>query len=68
MTPPDHRPVGEDEAKSFYAARLGFEVDTDVDLGEMRWLTVRLPADRDRVVLVQRIGDRYPGNGRCSAS
>lgn len=48
----------QDEALEFYTGQLGFDVDNDVDLGNMRWLTVRLPADPDRLVLLQRIGDR----------
>src|SRR5699024_3385700 len=37
--------------------KLGFRVDTDVDLGNMRWLTVALPAAPKRMVLLQRVGD-----------
>lgn len=48
----------QDEALKFYVDKLGFEVGSDVDLGEMRWLTVHLPADPEREVLLQRIGDR----------
>ena len=48
----------QDQALAFYVDKLGFEVETDVDLGSMRWLTVCLPVARDRVVLLQRIGDR----------
>ena len=48
----------QDEALLFYVDKLGFEVATDADLGNMRWLTVRLPSDPDREVLLQRIGDR----------
>lgn len=46
----------QDAAVEFYVGRLGFELDTDVDLGTMRWLTVRLPGTTRRVLL-QRIGD-----------
>lgn len=45
------------QALEFYVDRLGFEVTNDVDLGNMRWLTVRLASDPDREVLLQRIGD-----------
>lgn len=48
----------QNEALEFYVDKLGFEVVIDVDLGEMRWLTVRLPSDPDHEVLLQRIGDR----------
>lgn len=47
----------QDQALEFYTQKLGFRVDTDVDLGNMRWLTVVLPAARSRMVLLQRIGD-----------
>lgn len=47
----------QDQALEFYTQRLGFVVDTDVDLGNMRWLTVALPAAPERKVLLQRIGD-----------
>lgn len=48
----------QNQALGFYIGKLGFEVETDVDLGNMRWLTVHLPSDRDRSVLLQLIGDR----------
>lgn len=47
----------QDAAAKFYTTVLGFNVVTDVDLGNMRWLTVALPAAPDRAVLLQRIGD-----------
>lgn len=46
----------QDTALEFYVDQLGFELDTDVDVGNMRWLTVRLPGTTRRVLL-QRIGD-----------
>lgn len=47
----------QDLALDYYTKVLGFEVDTDVDLGNMRWLTVALPSSPGRMVLLQRIGD-----------
>ncbi len=47
----------QDEALAFYVDKLGFVLDTDADLGTMRWLTVHLPANPHRQVLLQRIGD-----------
>ena len=47
----------QDAALAFYCDKLGFVLDTDADLGHMRWLTVRLPAAPQRAVLLQRIGD-----------
>lgn len=52
-----------EEALDFYAEKLGFEVADDVDFGHMRWLTVRLPQDPERQVLLQRIGDTTPTAG-----
>ncbi|MBE1876326.1 VOC family protein [Myceligenerans pegani] len=43
----------QDEALAFYVGKLGFEVSNDVDLGFMRWLTVALPADPDRHLLLE---------------
>lgn len=48
----------QDQALAFYVGKLGLEVETDADLGNMRWLTVCLPGRPDRVVLLQRIGDQ----------
>lgn len=53
----------QDEALRFYTETLGFEVTTDVDLGNMRWLTVQLPGDPTREVLLQRIGDQTATGG-----
>ena len=46
----------QDEALDFYVGKLGFEVNTDVDMGFMRWLTVNAPGDPDRQVLLERPG------------
>lgn len=45
-----------DEALKFYTDKLGFEVHTDFDLGDMRWLTVALASDPRREVLLQKVG------------
>jgi catechol 2,3-dioxygenase-like lactoylglutathione lyase family enzyme len=45
--------LDQDEALDFYVGKLGFEVDTDVDLGFMRWLTIKLPADPERELLLE---------------
>ena len=47
----------QDAALAFYRDKLGFVLDTDADLGTMRWLTVCLPAAPQRQVLLQRVGD-----------
>jgi catechol 2,3-dioxygenase-like lactoylglutathione lyase family enzyme len=43
----------QDEALAFYVDKLGMEVAADVDLGVMRWLTVRVPGDTTREVLLE---------------
>lgn len=48
--------LDQDEALDFYTNKLGFEVHTDADLGFMRWLTVCLPGDRSRQILLERPG------------
>jgi catechol 2,3-dioxygenase-like lactoylglutathione lyase family enzyme len=47
----------QDQALDFYVGKLGLEVADDVDLGFMRWLTVRVPGDDpDRVILLEKPG------------
>ena len=48
--------LDQDEALDFYVGKLGFEVNTDADLGFMRWLTVNLPAQPDRELLLEKPG------------
>jgi catechol 2,3-dioxygenase-like lactoylglutathione lyase family enzyme len=48
--------LDQDEALDFYVNKLGFEVHTDVDLGFMRWLTINLPGQPDREILLERPG------------
>ncbi|MGH3359231.1 MAG: VOC family protein [Nocardioidaceae bacterium] len=45
--------LDQDEALDFYTGLLGFEVSADVDMGFMRWLTVSLPNDPDRHLLLE---------------
>jgi len=49
--------LDQDEALDFYVGKLGFEVRTDADLGHMRWLTVALPGDPDRELVLIKPGD-----------
>lgn len=42
-----------DEALDFYVGNLGFEVHSDVDMGFMRWLTINLPSDPDRQLMLE---------------
>ena len=48
--------LDQDQALDFYVNTLGLEVATDQDLGFMRWLTVRVPGDPVREVLLERPG------------
>lgn len=46
----------QDEALDFYVGKLGLEVSSDQDLGFMRWLTVRVPAQAGRDILLEKPG------------
>ena len=48
--------LDQDEALDFYVGKLGLEVANDVDLGFMRWLTVQLPGQPDREILLEAPG------------
>jgi catechol 2,3-dioxygenase-like lactoylglutathione lyase family enzyme len=48
--------LDQDQALDFYVGKLGLEVGTDMDLGFMRWLTVRVPGDESRNILLEKPG------------
>ena len=48
--------LDQDEAVDFYVNKLGLEVSADLDLGFMRWLTVRVPGDPGREILLEKPG------------
>jgi catechol 2,3-dioxygenase-like lactoylglutathione lyase family enzyme len=48
--------LDQDEALDFYVGKLGLEVNTDQDLGFMRWLTVSLPGQPEREILLETPG------------
>ena len=48
--------LDQDETLDFYVGKLGFEVSADVDMGNMRWLTVGVPGDGDRHILLEKPG------------
>jgi catechol 2,3-dioxygenase-like lactoylglutathione lyase family enzyme len=48
--------LDQDQALDFYVGKLGLEVNTDADLGFMRWLTVNVPGDPAREILLERPG------------
>jgi catechol 2,3-dioxygenase-like lactoylglutathione lyase family enzyme len=47
--------LDQDKALDFYVGKLGLEVNTDQDLGFMRWLTVNVPGDT-RLILLEKPG------------
>ncbi|QHY99086.1 Glyoxalase-like domain protein [Streptomyces sp. S4.7] len=48
--------LDQDAALDFYVGTLGLEVNTDADLGFMRWLTVNVPGHPDRQILLEKPG------------
>ncbi|GIG64321.1 VOC family protein [Phytomonospora endophytica] len=48
--------LDQQEALDFYVGKLGLEVTADVDMGFMRWLTVGIPGDTDRQILLETPG------------
>jgi catechol 2,3-dioxygenase-like lactoylglutathione lyase family enzyme len=48
--------LDQDEALDFYVGKLGMEVNTDADLGFMRWLTVNVPGQPDRQLFLEKPG------------
>ena len=46
----------QDKALDFYVGKLGLEVSNDQDLGFMRWLTVRVPGQPGRDILLEKPG------------
>lgn len=45
--------LDQQQALDFYCGVLGMEVEADMQFGPMRWLTVRVPADPGRAVLLE---------------
>ncbi len=48
--------LDQDKALDFYVGTLGLEVNTDQDLGFMRFLTVNVPGEPDRQILLEKPG------------
>src|SRR5947208_16786243 len=46
----------QDKATDCYVGKLGLEVSADMDLGMMRWLTVRAPGDISHEILLELPG------------
>ena len=45
--------LNQDEALDFYVGKLGLEIRQDIPLGFMRWLTVGVPGQPDREILLE---------------
>ncbi len=56
--------LDQDKALDFYVGKLGLEVSNDLDLGFMRWLTVRVPGEVGREILLEKPGP--PGMDEAS--
>src|SRR5881227_1582570 len=48
--------LDQDEALDFYVGKLGLEVTSDTPLGFMRWLTVGVPGQPGREILLELPG------------
>jgi catechol 2,3-dioxygenase-like lactoylglutathione lyase family enzyme len=48
--------LDQDEALDFYVGKLGMVVNTDADLGVMRWLTVNFPEQPDLELVLMAPG------------
>ncbi len=57
--------LNQDEALDFYVGKLGLEVSADMNFGAMRWLTVRVPGQPGRDILLEKPGP--PGMDEASA-
>jgi catechol 2,3-dioxygenase-like lactoylglutathione lyase family enzyme len=45
--------LDQEEALDFYVGKLGLEVKNDIPMGFMRWLTVGVPGDSTREILLE---------------
>lgn len=45
----------QNKALDFYVAKLGLELSSDQDLGFMRWLTVNVPGQPDRQIILSAL-------------
>jgi uncharacterized glyoxalase superfamily protein PhnB len=48
--------LDQDEAIDFYVGKLGLELSADMDFGSMRWVTVKVPGDAGRDILLEKPG------------
>src|SRR6476646_1034729 len=54
--------LDQDEALDFYVNKLGLEVAADIDMGFMRWLTVKAPGSDHEILLELPGGPAYDEN------
>ncbi len=55
--------LDQDEALDFYVGKLGLEVAVDADLGFMRWLTIRVPGEVGREILLETPSPQWTDEG-----
>ena len=48
--------LDQQQALDYYVGKLGLKVAEDIDLGFMRWLTVSVPGDEGRQILLEKPG------------
>jgi uncharacterized glyoxalase superfamily protein PhnB len=48
--------LDQDKALDFYVNTLGLELGADIDFGAMRWLTVQVPGEAGREILLELPG------------
>ncbi|MEZ5219233.1 MAG: VOC family protein [Ilumatobacteraceae bacterium] len=60
--------LDQDQALDFYVGKLGMEVADDIDLGFMRWLTVRVPGDAAREILLEVPGPPIMDDATAAAT
>jgi catechol 2,3-dioxygenase-like lactoylglutathione lyase family enzyme len=48
--------LDQDAAIDFYVRKLGLEVNVDADLGFMRWVTLSVPGDSEREIVLELPG------------
>ncbi|MGX6608562.1 VOC family protein [Micromonosporaceae bacterium Da 78-11] len=48
--------LDQDEALAFSVGKLGLEVNADIDMGFVHWLTVHVPGHPERQILLERPG------------
>jgi catechol 2,3-dioxygenase-like lactoylglutathione lyase family enzyme len=60
--------LDQDEALDFYVGKLGLEIGTDADLGFMRWLTVHVPGEPEREIMLELPGQPMMDNATAATA